>query len=127
MKFSVSDLLDQLRGDAVLPLTNLEKKLALKTAVEKAQLELALQALAKVGVIASAEEGISRASNDAIFEARVRSSSKGFALPCAKTEARTSTCGITSSTMPGMAIGFWSKSPVKGAGGALQRGGSVHP
>ena len=78
MKFSVSDLLDQLRGDAVLPLTNLEKKLALKTAVEKAQLELALQALAKVGVIASAEEGISRASNDAIFEARVRSSSKGF-------------------------------------------------
>ena len=78
MKFSVSDLLDQLRGDAVLPLTSLEKKLALKTAVEKAQLELALQALAKVGVIASAEEGISRASNDAIFEARVRSSSKGF-------------------------------------------------
>ncbi|NBQ37375.1 MAG: hypothetical protein EBU42_07385 [Synechococcus sp.] len=78
MKFSVSDLLDQLRGDAVLPLTNLEKKLALKTAVEKAQLELALQALAKVGVIASGEEGISRASNDAIFEARVRSSSKGF-------------------------------------------------
>ena len=62
----------------MLPLTNLEKKLALKTAVEKAQLELALQALAKVGVIASAEEGISRASNDAIFEARVRSSSKGF-------------------------------------------------
>ena len=80
MKFSVSDLLDQLRGDAVLPLTNLEKKLALKTAVEKAQLELALQALAKVGVIASAEEGISRASNDAIFEARVRSSSKGCLL-----------------------------------------------
>ena len=58
MKFSVSDLLDQLRGDAVLPLTNLEKKLALKTAVEKAQLQLALQALVKVGVIASAEEGI---------------------------------------------------------------------
>ena len=78
MKFSVSDLLDQLRGDAVLPLTNLEKKLALKTAVEKAQLQLALQALVKVGVIASAEEGISRGSNEAIFEARVRSSSKGF-------------------------------------------------
>ena len=38
MKFSVSDLLDQLRGDAVLPLTNLEKKLALKTAVEKLSL-----------------------------------------------------------------------------------------
>ncbi len=78
MKFSVSDLLDQLQGDAVLPLTNLEKKLALKTAVEKAQLQLALQALVKVGVIASAEEGISRGSNEAIFEARVRSSSKGF-------------------------------------------------
>ena len=51
MKFSVSDLLDQLRGESVLPVEDLEKKLALKTAVEKSQLSLALQALERVGVL----------------------------------------------------------------------------
>ena len=78
MKFSVSDLLDQLRGESVLPVEDLEKKLALKTAVEKSQLSLALQALEKVGVLQSAEAGISRQVNEEVFEARLRCSSKGF-------------------------------------------------
>lgn len=78
MKFSVSDLLDQLRGESVLPVEDLEKKLALKTAVEKAQLALALQALERVGVLQSAEAGISRQPNEEVFEARLRCSSKGF-------------------------------------------------
>ena len=78
MKFSVSDLLDQLRGESVLPVEDLEKKLALKTAVEKSQLSLALQALEKVGVLQSAEAGISRQTNEEVFEARLRCSSKGF-------------------------------------------------
>ena len=34
MKFSVSDLLDQLRGESVLPVEDLEKKLALRSAVD---------------------------------------------------------------------------------------------
>ena len=66
MKFSVSDLLDQLRGESVLPVEDLEKKLALKTAVEKSQLSLALQALERVGVLQSAEAGISRQANEAV-------------------------------------------------------------
>ncbi|MEB3240678.1 MAG: RNB domain-containing ribonuclease [Synechococcus sp.] len=78
MKFSVSDLLDQLRGESVLPVEDLEKKLALKTAVEKSQLSLALQALERVGVLQSAEAGISRQANEEVFEARLRCSSKGF-------------------------------------------------
>ena len=78
MKFSVSDLLDQLRGESVLPVADLEKKLALRSAVDKAQLALALQALEKVGILESAESGVSRAANEEVFEARLRCSSKGF-------------------------------------------------
>ena len=78
MKFSVSDLLDQLRGESVLPVADLEKKLALRSAVDKAQLALALQALETVGILESAESGVSRAANEEVFEARLRCSSKGF-------------------------------------------------
>ena len=78
MKFSVSDLLDQLRGESVLPVEDLEKKLALRSAVDKAQLAMALQALEKVGILQSAESGVSRAANEEVFEARLRCSSKGF-------------------------------------------------
>ena len=68
MKFSVSDLLDQLRGESVLPVADLEKKLALRSAADKAQLALALQALEKVGILESAESGVSRAANEEVFD-----------------------------------------------------------
>ena len=87
MKFSVSDLLDQLRGESVLPVEDLEKKLALRSAADKAQLAVALQALEKVGILQSAETGVSRAANEGV--------------------AKTFTSATTNSTTLGTVIGCW--------------------
>ncbi len=78
MKFSVANLLDQLQAESAVSVQELEKKLALKTVKEKHYLELALQALERIGLLNQAEEGISRTNNEALIEARLRCSSKGF-------------------------------------------------
>ena len=78
MKFSVANLLEQLQGESAVSVQELEKKLALKTVKEKHYLELALQALERVGLLSQAEQGVSRINNETLIEARLRCSSKGF-------------------------------------------------
>jgi ribonuclease R len=78
MKFSVSDLLDQLQGDSLVTVAALEKCFALSTKLEQQQLALALQALQKVGVLQHGEDGVRRTVSDQLLEARLRCSSKGF-------------------------------------------------
>ena len=78
MKFSVSDLIDQLPKQETLTLSKLEKGLGLSTKADKEQLRIALDALARVGVLEETDGGINRVEDEGLIEARLRCSSKGF-------------------------------------------------
>ena len=79
MKFSVADLLDQLSTDQSVALATLAKILKLTTKADKAALELAAMALAKVGVLEVLDNGeLRRLQNEELIDARLRCSSKGF-------------------------------------------------
>ena len=78
MKFTVADLIDQLPAQEALSLAKLEKALGLAGEAETEQLRIALDALVKVGVLAEAEDGVSRVQDEGLIEARLRCSSKGF-------------------------------------------------
>ena len=78
MKFSVSDLIDQLPKQETLTLSKLEKGLGLSTKTDKEQLRIALDALSRVGVLEESDAGISRVEDEGLIEARLRCSSKGF-------------------------------------------------
>ena len=79
MKFSVADLLDQLSTDQSVSQATLAKILKLTNKADKAALELAAEALAKVGVLEVLENGeLQRLENEELIDARLRCSSKGF-------------------------------------------------
>ena len=79
MKFSVADLLDQLSTDQSVSLATLAKILKLTNKADKAGLELATQALAKIGALEVLDNGeLQRLDNEALIDARLRCSSKGF-------------------------------------------------
>ena len=79
MKFSVADLLDQLSIDQSVSLATLAKILKLSNKTDKAGLDLASVALAKVGVLEILENGeLQRLQNEDLIDARLRCSSKGF-------------------------------------------------
>ena len=79
MKFSVADLLDQLSTDQSVSRATLAKILKLTNKADKAALELAAEALAKVGVLEVLENGeLQRLENEELIDARLRCSSKGF-------------------------------------------------
>ena len=79
MKFSVADLLDHLPSTGSLETGKLEKILRLTNRAEKQGLSLALKSLNKLGVVSILENGdVSRSDGNALIEARLRCSSKGF-------------------------------------------------
>ena len=79
MKFSVADLLDQLSTDQSVSLATLAKILKLTNKADKAGLELATHALAKIGALEVLDNGeLQRLDNEALIDARLRCSSKGF-------------------------------------------------
>jgi len=78
MKFTVADLLDQLSITEPLPLSNLEKALALESEGERQQLRIGLDALTRLAVVAESEAGLQRLDHPDLVEARLRCSSKGF-------------------------------------------------
>ena len=79
MKFSVADLLDQLSTDQSVSQATLAKILKLTNKADKAALELAAEALVKVGVLEVLENGeLQRLENEELIDARLRCSSKGF-------------------------------------------------
>lgn len=79
MKFSVADLLDQLSTDQSVSLATLAKILKLTNKADKAGLELASAALAKIGVVEVLENGeLQRLEDEGLIDARLRCSSKGF-------------------------------------------------
>ena len=79
MKFSVADLLDQLSTDQSVSQATLAKIFKLSNKTDKAGLDLASVALAKVGVLEILENGeLQRLQNEELIDARLRCSSKGF-------------------------------------------------
>lgn len=79
MKFTVADLLDQLSIDAAVEPPKLAKSLKLTKQSEKQCLDLALDALGRIGVVAIQDDGgVIRCENDQLIDARLRCSSKGF-------------------------------------------------
>ena len=79
MKFTVADLLDQLSIDAAIEPPKLAKSLKLTKQSEKECLDLALDALGRIGIIAIQDDGgVLRCEDDQLIDARLRCSSKGF-------------------------------------------------
>lgn len=79
MKFTVADLLDHIPSAGPLETSKLEKMLKLSSKTDRHKLSLALQALNKLGILEQEKDGsVQRHHDDAIIEARLRCSSKGF-------------------------------------------------
>jgi ribonuclease R len=78
MKFSVADLLEQLKAPSSLPVADLSSRLDLGSDSDRAQLDLALAALERLGLVTRDGDGISRCPAEDLVEARLRCSSKGF-------------------------------------------------
>jgi ribonuclease R len=78
MKFTVSDLLDQLSNTEPLPLAGLEKALGLTSQPERDQLRIGLEGLSRLAIVEEAEAGLQRIDNPELVPARLRCSSKGF-------------------------------------------------
>ena len=79
MTFTVADLLDQLSIDAAIEPPKLAKSLKLTKQSEKECLDLALDALGRIGIIAIQDDGgVLRCEDDQLIDARLRCSSKGF-------------------------------------------------
>ena len=79
MKFTVADLLEQFPPTGSLETKKLEKILKLTTKAERHALEVALQALIRLGIVENEEgAGIKRSDDQSLIEARLRCSSKGF-------------------------------------------------
>ncbi len=79
MKFTVESILDQLPEEGVLETKKLEKILKLTKKQEREQLDLALIALQKIGIIKSLDNSsIGRIEDETLLECRLRCSSKGY-------------------------------------------------
>ena len=79
MKFTVADLLDQVPSDGALEIAKLEKILRLSNRAEKQTLELAVEALSRLGILNKDDSGgLRKCLTDDLVEARLRCSTKGF-------------------------------------------------
>lgn len=78
MTFTVSDVLDQLPETGTLSLAKLEKALGLTTKDKRRQLGTALQALARLGLVALPGKEVEKCPDERFIPARLRCSSKGF-------------------------------------------------
>ncbi|MEO0948742.1 MAG: iron ABC transporter substrate-binding protein, partial [Cyanobacteria bacterium J06641_5] len=78
MQFSIATLLSQLSEDKLVAPKLLEKKLDCQDAEDFDQLQIALDALERIGVIEKDRGKYRRSALDAVVEAKLRCSSKGF-------------------------------------------------
>jgi ribonuclease R len=78
MEFSIATLLSHVSPEKLVTPKILEKKLGCETPSSVEQLDLALELLEKIGIIAREKGKFRRESLDQIVEAKLRCSSKGF-------------------------------------------------
>ena len=78
MKFTVSDLLDQLSTSESLAPAHLEKALGISEAEDQRKMRIGLAALERLALVEQGEEGLRRLECPDLIPARLRCSSKGF-------------------------------------------------
>ena len=79
MKFTVADLLDQLSSNDSVETAVVAKILKLTNKSDKQFLEIAIDALSKMGVLTRGDgDVVTRSRNSEFIDARLRCSSKGF-------------------------------------------------
>ena len=79
MKFTVADLLDQLSTNDSVETAVIAKILKLTNKSDKQSLDIAIEALSKIGVLTRGDgDVVARTRNDEFIDARLRCSSKGF-------------------------------------------------
>jgi ribonuclease R len=108
MNFSIASLLANFTDDKSLTLKTIQKKLHCETDDSMRELQIALDALERIGVLSKDKGKYQRATEDGVVEGKLRCSSKGFVLPFKMTKPPTiSIFGKVSSIRPGMAIASW--------------------
>ena len=78
MEFSIATLLAQFVDDKLVAGKNLEKKLGCDDEISSQKLQITLDALEKIGVLAKEKGKYRRVYQDDVVEAKLRCSSKGF-------------------------------------------------
>lgn len=78
MEFSIATLLAQFSNDKLVADTVLERKLGCDDELSAQKLQIALEALEKIGVLGTEEEKYRRVTQEGVVEAKLRCSSKGF-------------------------------------------------
>ena len=79
MKFTVADLLDQLSSNDSVETAVVAKILKLTNQSDKKSLDIAIDALSKMGVLTRCDgDVVALSRNDELIDARLRCSSKGF-------------------------------------------------
>lgn len=78
MEFSIAALLASFAKDKTLTLKNLEKKLHCNTETSQRDLQIAVDALERIGVLVKERGKYRRNSEDGVVEGKLRCSSKGF-------------------------------------------------
>jgi ribonuclease R len=78
MKFSISQLLENFSDDKLVAPKLIEKKLGINDEVQSQHLQIALEALFKIGVLAKDKGRYKRLETEPLVEGKLRCSSKGF-------------------------------------------------
>ncbi|MBD0267715.1 MAG: VacB/RNase II family 3'-5' exoribonuclease [Cyanobacteria bacterium Co-bin8] len=78
MEFSIAALLANFSGDKLLTLKNLEKKLNCQDETSLRDLQIAVDALERIGVLVKERGKYRRISEEGVIEGKLRCSSKGF-------------------------------------------------
>lgn len=86
MEFSISQVLETFNDDKLVAPKLIEKKIGITTESQAQQLQIALDALAKIGILAKDKGRYRRAETEQLVEGRLRCSSKGFCFAIQETE-----------------------------------------
>jgi len=87
MEFSIATLLANFTDDKLVARKLLEKKLGCEDDDSIQKLEIALDVLEKIGILAKERGKYRRISEDSLIEAKLRCSSKGFCFAIQDIEA----------------------------------------
>jgi ribonuclease R len=78
MEFSISQLLENFTDDKLIAPKIIEKKLGINDEAQSNRLQIALEALSKVGILSKDKGRYKRLEGEALVEGKLRCSSKGF-------------------------------------------------
>jgi len=107
VNFSIASLLANFTDDKALTLKMIQKKLHCDSDDSVRELEIALDALERIGVLTKEKGKYQRTTEDGVVEGKLRCSSKAFALRFKMMRRRMISTFAKASSIPlGMAIAF---------------------